>query len=539
MGCISKMLHDRKAAMKRGAVVFLLLVLGLAPASLRGAEVSEKQDLAIFGLTRASDDVPDDILLRADSSIRYAFVNLKRFNILGYGEYRIASEDIDDFVKRVREARAEKAKEAGTYDEKFGTVVIKGEDFDRIANSFLVVIPTVSGYTVSIDRQEHVSGWTTYVRRVYTVDMVIDITFVDVREGTQRELLRVTGSGSGEDADRAGIKAVENATSGLALQIRQMEAFRIRSGVVLVKGDLVSFEPGRALGVKPGDEYLVMTRQEVGETGRVVELPTGLVRVKRVYPELSEAKTVYQKERITEGDQLVEVAQLGAQVSFSAGMMKVDIPDMDYSFQLQDDSPTGDYYYIALDQKKRELVPDVGLRLVKNLGYRLKGVLDATALLNFPLFGGLGELGIGTTFYKRRLDIDLVAAGGVLYMTTFNKDLERSSMSDQYLLIDGTRIDFDQDPAVNIYGVTVGVKGGVGFNYRLSQSSLLRLALNYRLYSPIKNWRIRIQETAGGSKESVTIRSDSDNILEDAQSEGMKAVNISGAEMSFAYSLRF
>ena len=60
---------------------------------------------------------------------------------------------LGEFVKRVRESRAEKAKEAGTYDEKFGTVVIKGEDFDRIANSFLVVIPTVSGYTVSIDRR--------------------------------------------------------------------------------------------------------------------------------------------------------------------------------------------------------------------------------------------------------------------------------------------------------------------------------------------------------------------------------------------------
>jgi len=507
--------------------------------SVQAAEVSEKQDLAIFGITRSAYEVPDDLLVFADSSIRYVFVNLKRFNVLGYGEYRIASEDIDDFVKRIREIRAEKAKEAGTYDEKFGTVVIKGEDFDRIANSFLVVIPTLSSFNVSIERQEYSSGLTTYVRRLHNVDLVIDITFVDVREGTQEESLRITGSGTDEDVDRAGTKAVESAISRLSYQIRQVEAFKIKSGVVTVRGDTVTFVPGKDLGVKPGDEYEVMTRQEVGKTGRIVEMPTGLVKVRKVFPELSEGRIVYQKERITEGDQLVELAQFGAQVSFSAGMMKVDIPDMDYRFKLQDDIPVfGNYYYIELNQKEREYVPDVGIRLVKNLGYRYKGVLDATAILNFPLFGVLGELGIGSTFYKRRLSIDLLAAGGLLYMTTFSRDLSQNNIF-PYLDIDGERIDFQDDPTLNIYGVSVGVKGGTGFNFRLNQNSLLRLALNYRFYTPIKNWRIRIQETGGSDKDSVTIGSDSSNIIEDEESEGMKRVSISGYEINFSYNLRF
>jgi len=538
MRVFSLIFDGRKVSMKHGVLLILFIFFIFPFTETQAIEVSEKQDLAIFGLTRSVYDVPEDVLVFADSSIKHVFVNLKRFDVLGYGQYRIESEDIDDFVKRVREIRSEKAKEAGTYDEKFGTVVIKGEDFDRIANSFLVVLPTLASYTITVERQEYIAELTTYVRRKYEVDVVIDITFVDVREGTQRESLRVAGSGSHADVDRAGRKAVENAISGLSYQIRQVEAFKIKSGVVSVRGDIVTFVPGKDLGVKPGDEYEVMTRQEVGKTGRIVEMPTGLVKVKKVYPELSEGRIVYQKEQITEGDQLVELAQFGAQVSFYAGMMKVDIPDMDYSFKLQGDTPVaGEYYYIELNQKEREYVPDVGIRLVKNLGYRFRGVFDATAILNFPLFGGLGELGIGSTFYKRRLSIDLLAAGGILYMTTFSKDLSQNNVSS--LIIDGEEIDFQYDPALNIYGISVGVKGGMGFNFRLNQNSLLRLAFNYRLYTPIKNWRMRIQETGGSDKDSVTIGSDSPNIVEDEESEGMKRVSISGYEINFSYSLRF
>ena len=130
--------------MKRILRFFLLILCILPPWPLLAAEVSEKQDIAIFGLTKYSYDIPEDILGFTDSSIGHVFINLKRFNVLGYGEYRLDSGDIDRFIERIKEIRSEKAKEAGVYDEKFGTIVIKGEDFDRIVNSFLVVIPSLS-----------------------------------------------------------------------------------------------------------------------------------------------------------------------------------------------------------------------------------------------------------------------------------------------------------------------------------------------------------------------------------------------------------
>jgi hypothetical protein len=303
--------------MKKRFLFLLLFAVFSVSMPLYSAEVSERKDLAIFGLTYYSHKIPDDVLGYVDSSINHVFVNMKRFNVLGYGNYRIEAKDIDEFISRIRELQADKAKaEAGTYDEKFGTVVIKGEDFDRIVGSFLVVIPSLATYTVSREDTEVVRGDTTYVEKSYAVDIVIDLAFVNVSEGKQEESVRLTGRGSDPDLDRAEKNAVDSAIAMLDYNIRQVEAFKIKSGVLRRRGDVVLFELGTGIGIKPGDEFEVMTKQEIGKTGRIVELPSGLVRVKKVYPDVTEAKVVYQKERITEGDQLVELAMMGLQLSF-------------------------------------------------------------------------------------------------------------------------------------------------------------------------------------------------------------------------------
>ena len=526
--------------MKR-LVLFLFIFLFFTAGAIFSVEVSERQDIAIFGLTYYSYDIPGDVLGYVDSSINYVFIKMKRFNVLGYGKYRMESGDIDDFVNRIREIQSEKAKEAGTYDEKFGTVVIKGEDFDKIVNSFLVVIPSLSNYSVGTEKTEYTSESTTYVVDSYVVDIVVDLTFVNLQEGSRQESIRISGTGTDENLERANKEAVENAISGLTYNIKQVDAFKIKSGVIRVRGDTVYFELGKNLGVKPGDEYEVMTKQEIGKTGKIVQLPTGLIRVKNVYPDVTEARIVFQKEKITEGDQLVEVAQFGIQASFYTGFMKVDIPDMSYNFILGNDfefPPFTSSYYISLNQNKSQYAPIVGLSIEKSLGYRFKGIFDATGILNFPLLGGIGELGVGTVFHKRRLSLQLSALGGLFYMTTFQKDLKQKGILD-VLIIEGKTIEFNKDPVLNIYGVSVGVKGGLGINYRVKRNVALRAAVNYRLYTPIKNWKIHIEETAGSPMESVTIDSDSPNIDKTEESEGMKKVNISGYEINLSFALWF
>ncbi len=525
--------------MKRLLLFLSFFTFFTAGSLLFSAEVSERRDLAIFGLTYYSYNIPDGVLGYVDSSINHVFVNLKRFNVLGYGNYRMESRDIDDFIQRIRELQADKAKDAGTYDEKFGTVVIKGEDFDRIVGSFLIVIPSLANYTVALEETEVVSGDTIYVKEAYVVDIVIDLTFVNVREGTQEESVRVTGQGRDLDLGRAEKNAVDRAVSMLDYNIKQVEAFRIKSGVIRRTGDVVLFELGKNIGIKPGDEYEVMTKQEIGNTGRLVELPTGLVRVKKVYPDVTEAKVVFQKEKITIGDQLVEVAMMGLQLSFNAGVMQIDIPDMDYNIQLvSDEWFLPDQYEVSLNQAARQYALIAGVRISKNLGYRFKGVFDATALLNFPLFGVIGEAGVSASMNLRRFSFEALAQGGVMYMTTFQKGLNRNGLDNDFT-IDRTDFSFNNDPVLTINGITGGLKGGVGVRYLIKPNTSLRAGVSYRLYGPINNWYLTIKETSGSRKNSVTISGDDDNIIEDENSGGMKQVRISGVEATFSFILRF
>ncbi len=514
-------------------ILFLFLTHLLFP-----LEVSEKKDIAIFGLTYYSYEIPEDMLGFTDSSINHIFINLKRFNVLGYGQYRIDSKDINDFVDRIKEIRSEKAKEAGFYDEKFGTVVIKGEDFDRIVNSFIVVIPSLSNYNVKILKSEVRKGWFVYIVKSYEVSVVIDISFVNVKEGIREESIRIYGTGSDSDLDRARSSAVESAVSMLSYRIKQLDAFKIKSGVIQVRGDTVFFELGGDIGVEPGDEYEVLTKQEIGETGRIAQVPTGLVRVRKVYPDVSEAQIVMEQERITEGDQLFEIARLGLEGSFYAGFMKVNIPDMYYDIIIQEDIGT-DQFAMTLNQREASHAIDAGLRITKTFGYTFKGVLDATAIINLPLLGLIGELGMGASLHLRRFSFELLAQGGVLYMTTFSKSLYQKwgSFLDP-LIINGTWIDYNNSPVASIYGLAVGVKGGVGVTYLINSNVSLRAGFNYRLYTPIRSWSILIEETAG-SMASVTVDSDSPNIIESAESEGMKQVDITGYEINLSFNLRF
>lgn len=526
--------------------IFVIIAISIA---CFGAEVSEKQDIAIFGLTYYNYSIPSEILGYIDSSISNVFINLKRFNVLGYGNYRIEEKDIDEFIERIREIKAKEAYEAGTYDEKFGTVVIKGEDFEKIVNSFIVVIPTLSNYTPTVRRIEiETERGKSYIEQ-YNVELVIDITFIDVKRGVKAESIRISGSGTSTSFREANKEAIDSAISTLSYRIRQLESFKIRSIIIEKRGDRVIFQPGKNFGIKPGDEYEVLIKKELGRTGKIVEVPSGLIRVKKVFPEYSEGKLLIKKGDITEGDKLVEIAKLGITIGFTGGFMQVDIPDMNYSIILVDDlyrytegtvlESLSNYYYIKLNQKERNYAPVFTLDIQKSLGYRFKGILDISGVVNLPLFGILGEAGFGASFYKRRLSLTIQGEGGFLYMTTFRKPLYDYNLLFDTLLIGGEEIDYNKDPVASIYGTSVGLRGGVSLDFLFNHGFSLSFGANYRVYTPIKRWSILIEETSGSNPSSVTIESDSPNVLELPESEGMKMVRISGYELRCSLNLRF
>ena len=123
-------------------------------------------------------------------------------------------------------------------------------------------------------------------------------------------------------------------------------------------------------------------------------------------------------------------------------------------------------------------------------------------------------------------------------MTTFRKGIYKWTSPFDSLIIGGTPIYYINNPAVSIYGLALGVKGGIGVTYLINPDISLRAGLNYRLYTPIRNWKILIEETSG-SMQSVTLDSESPNVVESAESEGMKQVDISGYEINISFNFRF
>jgi hypothetical protein len=527
--------------MKRHLLITALTLLCVIVARLvDAAEVSEERDIAMFGISTGRISVPPDVLTYAESSIGNEFVKLKRFNVLGYEAYRLEAEDVEEFIERVRGLQAEKAKEVGTYDEKFGTVVISGEDFDRIVGSVLIVIPTFTDYRETVTQIPIFSGDDfLYYTRSHNVNVAIDLTFLSVRTGSREEAIRLFGSGQDQDLNRATREAVDNAVSNLSFRLRQVEAFKIRSGVVRVQGDRVFFELGSDIGVRPGHEYEVLTKEEVGNTGRITQIPTGLVRVRKAYPELSEAQIVYRQEPITEGDQLVEVARWGMGVVLYGGAAQLDIPDMNYSLILVGDAtPADQYYSMRFNQEERAWAPAIGVSIEKSLGYRFQGIADVSAIPGGTLWGFLGEFGVGMRFSKRRFDLQVKALPGFMYMTSFSRKLKQGG-SATTLVVDGVPFDIDKDPTMNVYGFAFGAKLGTFFNYRIGPGSSLRLGVNYRAYTPINNWKIDIRETTGNNKNEITISSDSSNIFEGYGSQGLKRVSITGLEFSGGFTFLF
>jgi len=96
----------------------------------------------------------------------------------------------------------------------------------------------------------------------------------------------------------------------LTFEIRKIPEFQIKTGVVEVRRSEVIIELGRDLGLKAGDEYVIVS-SEILQSGRALTREQGLVVIKEVSDEVSVAKIIYARPRPQIGDQLQEVPRFG------------------------------------------------------------------------------------------------------------------------------------------------------------------------------------------------------------------------------------
>lgn len=316
-------------SIKKTAVA--LLVAALVVASIGAQEVSEKQEVAVFRLayygapvqeTQASASVKidassievslqgsgdtevDRVFQNAfgsiDQAIQSVFVNLGRFTVSGLNQ-RLVAGDINAFIdalKQYKEANME-IPEGVQLGEQFFTEA----DFNKLVGSFIVVVPTVTYYNMQLTDGGN-----------YDADIAASFAFVDVATLETFAQFEIEASGLSDNRQEAVREAVENLTFQLDFQVRDIDKFKIRTGVIAVNNRTITMQFGNDMGLRVGDEYAVL--QTITTPGGFTdESQTALMIVKDVRNYDSDAYLLFGEPAPMVGDQLLEVPRLGVEIT--------------------------------------------------------------------------------------------------------------------------------------------------------------------------------------------------------------------------------
>jgi hypothetical protein len=166
-----------------------------------------------------------------------------------------------------------------------------------------VVVPAVANYVVARLRTGE-----------YEVNIKTSFSFVNVEEGRTFAQAFVDTEGKDTNQDVAIKAALDAIPAELTFEIRKIPEFQLKTGIVEVRGTQIVIELGRDLGLKPGDEYVILS-SEILQSGRALTKEQGLVVIKEVSDEVSVAKVIYARPRPQIGDQLQEVPRFGMDIT--------------------------------------------------------------------------------------------------------------------------------------------------------------------------------------------------------------------------------
>ncbi len=275
---------------------FLIMVcLILLLPTIGAQEVSEKKDIAVFKLSYADYSIPNGALGLVDQSIQNVFVDLGRFNIIGMN-YRLQSNDISAFIDKIREMKETNVEIPE--EVRLGQETFTEADFNKLVGSFIVVVPVMSYYNVYPEGND------------YEAEIQTTFTFINVDDATAFASFQIDTSSSGENQKKAVKGAVDAIPMQLQFELRSIEEFKLKTGIIDIVGNEYIMQFGSNMGVMVGDEY-VSTQTEVLPSGFERVNETGLFVIKSVDREIATATRVYSDEKPGLGEQLVEVPRLG------------------------------------------------------------------------------------------------------------------------------------------------------------------------------------------------------------------------------------
>ena len=282
--------------MKCRISVLISVLLIISNFVLFAQDVSAKKELAVFQLGFQKWRMPSSVLSTVDEEIKAVFINMGRFDVIGMSQ-RLEEGDLNDFVDKIKLYKGENVEIPE--EVQMGKAFFTEADMNRLVGSFIVVIPSVSDYI--LERRD--SG-------DYKVTLKTSVSFFNVEEGRTFAQSFVETDGSDQNAEVAIREAVDGIAMKLTFEVRKVPEFQLKTGILEVNGREIILELGRDLGLKVGDEYVVVSSR-VLDSGKMLTRENGLIIINEVSDEVSVGYLVYASPRPQIGDQLRELPRLG------------------------------------------------------------------------------------------------------------------------------------------------------------------------------------------------------------------------------------
>ncbi|PIE97811.1 MAG: hypothetical protein CR988_06015 [Treponema sp.] len=289
---------------------FFLLIFSLLffSFSLHAQKVSGTKSIAVFRLSYYDWDMPEALYNAVDNVIVKSFLDMKRFEIIAMS-HRISSADLEGFIQKIQEDR----KKAVELPEEVlaGKQAFTKADWERLVNSYIIVVPTVTDYAFKRFSQKvdtDNDGVADTVKYSYSLLLKVNVYLRNMQNNKSIANFTLQHSGFGDSPEMAFLIASSTMMLDLQYKLRSVSDFKITTGVSKVSGQFIEFELGSNMGISVGDEFTVIGYER--KDGIAYEKQVALVMVIAVSDEKSTAQILFSKSDVLFADQLKEVARL-------------------------------------------------------------------------------------------------------------------------------------------------------------------------------------------------------------------------------------
>jgi hypothetical protein len=151
------------------------------------------------------------------------------------------------------------------------------------------------------------------VNNQYEATIKTSVVFLNVAEGTTMGMANIQTSGASKESENKAIgEAINSIPVQLTFEVRKIPAFTINTQVLQVNFGDVKMQLGSDMGVKVGDEYVIIQQSQLA--GLTDEREDGLILINNVGPQISTGTILYSGPSLKVGAQLREVPRLGIDV---------------------------------------------------------------------------------------------------------------------------------------------------------------------------------------------------------------------------------